>query len=115
MADMNTVLKHYSSNGESQTFALPNHTYGTPEVVVQKRTTPRGSSTATGMSFIFSKGTTMADGSVHPTKVNFTFSYRFPTDGQTADVNALLAYIRDMVAGDNLTRIVASQLFLDEA
>jgi hypothetical protein len=111
MAVMTTTLREIiSPNGGGQrAYALPNHTAIQQEVIFQRSKAAVGSAGVAEDSLSFVKQTTDADGNTLANKVVITVSVRRPVNGQAADVDALLAYSRDVWASDEVTSMVASQ------
>lgn len=112
MANMTTSLTEFADNGNSRTYAAPLHTVQAPRLVIQRRTVP---ATANGVSESSLKvvfGTIDALGVALPQKVSFEAVPRFPVGAKDTDVDSALALFREMVASDNFTKVVKSQLWL---
>lgn len=112
MAAMSTALTQFANTGDSRTWTTTGHTVQTAKVVVMKRKVPSGSNPVAEISVAVVHSTKDAENIVLPSKVNFTITVRTPVQGQTADVTAALAIIRDIVASDNFGASVTSQNFL---
>lgn len=111
MAGMTTALKEIiaPNGGNQRVYALPNHTALAQEVIFQRSKAASGPSGVAEDSLSFVKQTTDGDGNTLSSKDVFTVTCRRPVNGQTADINALLAYFRDVVASDEFTAMVNSQ------
>lgn len=109
MAAMSTSLTEFSSFGDSITYAQSGHTVLKPSLVIQKRKVPSGAQTVAESSVAVVQATEDADGNVIPQKVTMTVVVRSPINGKQTDVDAALAVLRDIVAGDEFGNTVATQ------
>jgi hypothetical protein len=112
MTAMSTALIEFSDNGNSRTYALPSNTAQKPQLLLQRRKVPSGNQTVVEDTFTVLSATEDSDGAVLPQRVTFTATVRRPMDGDSADVTAMLAIFRDMVASDNFTNSVNTQEWL---
>lgn len=112
MAAMSTVLTEFSDNGNSRTYSQAAHTAVKPQLVLQKRKVPSGNQTVVEDTITVLAATEDSDGAVLPSRVTFTATVRRPVDGTAADVTAMLAVFRDIVAGDEFANTVDTQEWL---
>lgn len=112
MAAMTTALTEFSNNGNSRTYTLSGHSALVPKLVLQKRRVPVGSQTVAEDTITVLSATTDADSAVIPQRVTFSVTVRRPVEGDAADVTAMLAVFRDVIAGDEFANTVATQEFL---
>jgi hypothetical protein len=112
MAGMTTVLTEFSDKENSRTYALTGHSVLAPRLVIQKRKVPSTSSGSPESRLSVIYGTTDAEGNPLQSKVAFDVGVRYPSNGQASDVSAALAILRDIVAGDEFTAMVNSQLYV---
>lgn len=114
MAAMTTALTEYSDKENSRTYVLNGHTVVRPQLVIQKRRVPGGTSgvAETVISVIF--GTVDEDGLPINSKVVLDTSIRYPVNiGSTeTDITDALAVFRDIVAGDEFTNTVSTAEYL---
>jgi hypothetical protein len=111
MAALATTLQEQSSNGASTTYLLPVHTALVPALVIQKRVVPSGKKIVAEDTVKVVIATSDAEGSVLESKVDMGVYVRRPINGQSTDVAAALAYLRDIVQSDEFEdRVVAKQL-----
>lgn len=111
MAAMTTALTEFSTIGNSRTYALTGHTVLEPKLVVQKRSVPQGAQTMADATFNVVFATEDADGAVLSQKINLGATGRIPVNGIEADVDAALVIFRDIVASDEFTTWIKSQLY----
>lgn len=112
MAAMLTALTEFSTYGDSRTYTTSGHSASKPKLVIQKRRVPQGNQTVAETSFSVVHATTNAASEVLQQKVAMTVTVRHPIDGSSADVDAALAILRDIVAGDEFANSVTTQEFL---
>lgn len=112
MAAMTTALTEFSDNGNSRTYTLTGHTAINPQLVIQKRRVPSGSQTVAEDTITVLRSTDDSAGEQLPQKISFEVKVRRPINGTQADVDALLAIFRDIVAGDEFANSVNTQEFL---
>jgi hypothetical protein len=112
MAAMSTALTEFADNGNARTFTLETHTAIAPNLVLQKRKVPSGNQTVVEDTFTVLLATEDSNGDALPSRVAFTVTVRRPVDGISADVDAALAILRDIVAGDEFANVVATQEWL---
>lgn len=112
MAVMTTALTEFSDNGNSRTYTLAGHTALQPQLVIQKRRVPSGNQVVAEDVITVLKGTVDSAGEPISQKVSFEVKVRRPINGLQADVDALLAIFRDIVAGDEFSNSVDTQEFL---
>jgi hypothetical protein len=109
MAAMTTALTEFSNNGDSITWTTSGHTASKPKLVLQKRKVPSGSQIVSETTIQVVHATEDDAGEVLPQKVAFEAKVRHPVNGQVADVTAVLAIFRDIVAGDEFGNMVTTQ------
>lgn len=112
MAAMTTALTEFASNGNSRTFTYAGHTVQKPHLVLQSRRVPSGNQTVAQDTITVLSGTDDVNGDPLAARVSFEVKIRRPIDGAAADVTAVLAVLRDIVAGDEFTNTVNTQEFL---
>lgn len=112
MAAMSTALTEFSDLGNSRTYTQAAHTASKPVLVLQKRKVPSGNQTIIEDTITVLSATEDPDGAVLPQRVTFTATIRRPLDGDSADVTAMLAVFRDIVAGDEFANTVSTQEWL---
>lgn len=112
MAAMTTALTEFSDNGDSRTYTQVGHTVGKPQLVIQKRKVAQGNQTVAETSISVISATEDAAGDALPSKVVFQAVIKSPITGIAADVTAMLAVFRDIVAGDEFSNAVTTQEYL---
>lgn len=112
MAAMSTVLKEFSDDGNSRTYALSTHSWNKPQLVLQKRKVPSGAQVVAEDTVTVLSATSDADGLSLPSRVSFSVTVRRPINGDNDDVTAMLAIFRDIVAGDEFANVVGKQWYL---
>lgn len=112
MAARTTVLTPFSDQGNSNTTTLSGHTIAKPRVCVQTRRVANGSSGIAEDSFRVTFGTEDSLGNLLATKVSMTVTLRRPANGIAADVDLVVAAVRDILAGDEYDEVVSSQSWL---
>ena len=112
MAAMTTTLTEFSQAGSSRTSTLTGHTAIKPKLVIEKRRVPEGNQTMVDYSCKVVLATEDADGEVLSNKVSFEVAVRYPVLGTSADVTAALAFIVDIIAGDEFANSVSTQEWL---
>lgn len=112
MAGMLTALTEFSDNGDSRTYTQAGHTVLKPQLVIQKRRVPQGNQTVAETTVSVISSTEDAAGAVLSQKVTFSVTVRYPISGDSADVTAMLAVLRDIIAGDEFANAVNTQEFL---
>jgi len=112
MAAMTTVLTEFADNGNSRTYTQASHTALKPLLVLQKRKVPSGNQTVIEDTVTVLSATEDSDGAILPQRVSFSATVRRPKDGTAADVTAMLAVFRDIVAGDEFANMVDTQEYL---
>lgn len=113
MAAMSTALTEFADNGNSRTYTLSGHTALSPQLVLQKRKVPSGNQTVVEDTITVLSATEDSDGAILPQRVTFTATIRRPVNGQSADVTAMLAIFRDIIAGDEFANTVNTQEWLE--
>lgn len=113
MAGMSTVLIEFSDMGNSRTYTQASHTALAPLLVLQKRKVPSGNQRIAEDTITVLSHTEDADGITLPERVTFTATVRRPINGDAADVTAMLAVFRDIVAGDEFANTVSTQEWLE--
>jgi hypothetical protein len=106
---MTTPLVKFTSNGNSITYELPDHTVAEPRLVIQKRTVATSVDGKAVDSFKTVYGTTDADGELLSSKISIETIVSRPVRALTADVEAALAVHRDITASDEVDAMVESQ------
>lgn len=112
MTAMSTVLTEFADNGDSRTYTQEGHTVIKPMLVIQKRKVPVGNQTVAEISVAVISGTVDSESLPVTQKVNFTATVRYPINGASDDVTAMLAVFRDIIAGDEFANAVNTQEWL---
>lgn len=112
MAAMTTVLTEFADNGNSRTYTQAAHTALKPQLVLQKRKVPSGNQTIIEDTITVLSATPDSEGVILPQRCSFTAIVRRPKDGAAADVTAMLAVFRDIIAGDEFANTVDTQEYL---
>lgn len=112
MAAQTTALTEFSTIGDKRTYTTSGHTVSKPKIVVCKRKVPVGNQTVSEFSVDVIHATEDADGLVLQQKPSMSAVVRQPINGDAADVTAILAIFRDIVAGDEFGNAVTTSEFL---
>lgn len=108
MAAMTTVLTEYANNGNSITFTTSGHSAVAPKLVLQRRREAGNGRVVAEVEITVLHGTTDVDSNPIAERVAMSVKSRFPITGKTTDRDAVLAILRDIVAGDEFAASVAS-------
>jgi hypothetical protein len=109
MAAMSTALTEFSNYGDSFTYTTSGHTSSKPKLVLQKRKVPSGDQVVQESTVSVVQATENDSSEILPQKVTFSVTVRYPTSGQSTDVDAVLAIFRDVIAGDEFANVVDTQ------
>jgi hypothetical protein len=112
MAAMSTALTEYSDKENSRTYVYTGHTVQDPKIVLQKRKVPTGQQVIVEDSITILSGTEDSAGDALDQNVTFNVTVRRPKNGIAADVTAVLAIFRDIVAGDEFANTVNTGQYL---
>lgn len=112
MAAQSTALTEFSDKENSRTYTTSGHTMSKPRLVIQKRKVPSGNQTVSEVSIDIIHGTVDSDSNPLVNKYTFSVVSRGPIDGTTADRDAALVILRDIVAGDEFGNAVSTQEYL---
>lgn len=112
MSAMTTVLKEFADNGNSRTYALPNHSVAKPSLVIQKRKVASDVNGVSEDSIRIIQGTVDNTGAPLPTKDSVEIIVRRSPSGASADLSACVAYAREVMASTNFDGVVSSQGWL---
>jgi len=112
MAGMTSVLTEFATQGNSRTSTLVGHTALKPKLVIEKRRVPEGNQSTAEYSGKIIIATDDAADLVLPQKVSIEVIVRYPLLGQSSDIAAALAFLRDIVAGDEFANSVTTQEWL---
>lgn len=112
MAAMTTALTVFSNNGNSRTSTLDGHSALKPKIVIEKRRVPEGNQTMAESSVSIIYATEDSEGAVLSNKVALSATVKYPLLGQSSDITAALAVLRDIIAGDEFTNTVNTQEWL---
>lgn len=112
MAAMTTVLTEFADNGNSRTYTTSGHTAVLPKLVIQKRKVASSAEGSSSITVSVVHGTEDASGNPLASRVAADVSFRFPLNGASADVAAVLAVLKDIVAGDEFANSVSTQEWL---
>jgi hypothetical protein len=112
MAGMTTVLTETFSMGNVRKWQLSNHTVAEPHLITQKRQEASTPEAVAKSSLTFLSGTADVNGSALAARDVVDISVRGPANGDSADMTALIATVRDVVNSDEFTDMVTSQAWL---
>lgn len=112
MAAMTTALTEFSDNGNSRTYTYTGHTASEPRLVLQKRRVPAGNQSVVEDTITVLSSTEDSSGELLSSNVTMSVTVRRPKNGISADVDAVLAVLRDIVAGDEFANTVDTQEWL---
>jgi hypothetical protein len=112
MAAMTTVLTEFSNIGNSRTSTITGHTAVKPKLVIEKRRVPDGNQTMIEYSCKVVQATEDDDGLILSNKVSGDIVFRYPINGQSAEISAVLAAIVDVISGDEFANSVSTQEWL---
>jgi len=108
MAAMSTALTVTDISAGKFTYTTSGHTAQKPKIVVGNHRVPSGNQVMAEFSFSVLHATEDDDGIILPQKAGITVSCRQPINGQSTDMDAVLAIVRDIVAGDEFANSVAT-------
>jgi hypothetical protein len=112
---MVTVLTEFADNGDTRTYSLPGHATLKPKLLTQKRKVAVNASANAGLSVRVVLGTTDADGVILSNRVSLGLEASYPVSGDSADIDAAIAYFRDYVASDEFVSSIKTQNWLKGA
>lgn len=112
MAAMTTALTEFSDNGNSRTYTLNSHTAEKPALVIQTRKVPSGNQVMLEDTINVLVATTDVDSAPLQERVSFKVTCRRPLGGNATDLSNALAWIRDIVAGDEFANTCSTQEWL---
>lgn len=112
MPAMSTSLTEFSTIGDKRVYTLTGHTVSKPKIVMNKRVVPTGNKTNSVFECSVIYATEDAEGNVLQQRPSFVATVTQPIQGDTADVTAMLAIFRDIIAGDEFANSVATGEFL---
>lgn len=113
MADMVTVLTEYAMNGDSKSYTTSGHTAQLPRMFIQKRRVPASGKGNASSSTTVLRGVTDANSIPVAGKVAVDINTRYPLEmtNMSAEVDAVIAIVRDFVASDDFPNMFKAQLF----
>lgn len=114
MVAMTTTLERYSSNGNAVTYALSGTTFQKPRLLIQKRKPSSPNGVIQQDSFTVIYGTEDSATDPIPERISFEVTVRRPITGSTTDVDAALAVVRDVIAGDEFGELVTASALLGD-
>lgn len=109
MAARTTALTEFADNGNSRTYLYAGHTASEPRLVFHTRRVPQGNEKVAIDTLTVLSSTEDANAELLPSRVTMKVEVRRPIDGIAADVTALLAIFRDIIAGDEFAYMVTTQ------
>lgn len=112
MAAMTTALTEFADNGNSRTYTYTGHTAGEPRLVLQRRRVPAGNEQIVEDTLTVLSSTEDSSGEILPSNITFSVTVKRPKTGISADVTAVLAVFRDIIAGDEFANTVSTQQWL---
>lgn len=112
MAAQTTALTVFSNYGDNRTYTTSGHVTSKPKLVIQKRKVPVGNQTVAETTIQVIHATADAASEILKDKVSMMATVRTPLAGDSADVAAVLAIFRDIVAGDEFANAVTTQEYL---
>jgi len=108
MAGMTTALTVFAENGNARTNTYTGHTALKPKLVLEKKRPIEGNNSVAEYRAIILAATVDANGLVLPSKVSFDVTVRYPALGQSSDITAALAILRDIIASDDFANSVTT-------
>lgn len=111
MAAMTTVLNEFNDSNNERTYFTTGHTTQKPKMVAVRRRTPNSANGVAETTLVVFHATEDADGNVLPQKVAMEVKIKDPVQGQSTDRDAVLVILRDIVASDEFTSLVANQSY----
>lgn len=109
MAAMTTALTEYTDNGNTRVYTYTGHTATEPRLVIQMRKDPSAVGAVLEDTVKVVSSTEDANGELLQSRVTMEAKVRRPNNGIAADVTAILAIFRDIIAGDEFTNTVNTQ------
>lgn len=101
MATFQTALTTFSDTENKRTYiAASTHTTIKPRLLIQSRKLATGNEKFNTMTYRFVYGTVNSGSLIIPDRYSVELVHRFPIDGATADRDALLAHVKDIVSCD---------------
>lgn len=111
MAAMSTSLTQFNDRDNERTYFTSGHTTQKPKMVAMRRRIPSNGTGVTETTLVVYHATEDADGNVLPQKVAMEVKIKDPILGQSSDRDAVLVILRDIVASDEFTTLVASSAY----
>jgi hypothetical protein len=111
MAAMSTVFNNFANYGDTRTYFTSGHTAQKVKLVTVGRKTPKGNQIIGESSIAVSHATEDDDGLVLSARPTITITVRGPITGQTTDMDAVKAIVRDFVAADEFDDLVDKSAF----
>jgi len=108
MAAMTTVLTVTDIQSGKFTYSTSGHTAQKAKIVVGNHRVPTGNQVMAEFSFSVLHSTEDDDGIILPQKAGITVSCRQPINGQSTDMDAVVAIVRDIVASDEFANSVST-------
>lgn len=109
MASFTTPLEMYSSNGDSVTYILNDHTAQKPSLVIQSRKVANSASGNIETRVAVVRGTLDSEGALIPSRAMIDISGKYPKHGDFADVQACLATAIDLISSDEFLEALQKQ------
>lgn len=109
---MSTVLTPFSNQEHSKTSTTPTHTALLPFVVIEKRKVAEGNRTMVEQSNKVVKATQNAASETLANKVSVEIIARYPLEGDSADLTAVLTLVKEIVNSDNFANSISTQEWL---
>lgn len=106
MPTMATVLTPIGIDGAKFTYSTAGHTVQEQKVVVSASKAPSGNSRVAEQNTIVSHATKDAEGTVLNAPTSVAIKTRQSIDGQAADLDAVIAIVRDVVNSDEWANAV---------
>lgn len=112
MASYTTTLTEHNSGDNMKVWSIDGHSALDPKLLIQKRRNPANPSANLETTVSVVQQTEDADGIVLPSRVVAEVRFKYPKLGQSADVTAVLALLREYVACDEFTTAVTDQAYI---
>lgn len=109
MATITTALTEFADQGNSRTYTVSGHTVQLPRLIIQRRKVPVDQDASGESKISVIRGTVDAAGVPLASKIAIDVSVRYPVKGLAADITAVLALAREVVASDEFAAMVTTQ------
>jgi len=111
MAAMSTALTQFNDRDNERTYFTSGHTTAKPKMVAVRRRIPSNGTGVQETTLVVYHATTDVDGNVLSQKVAMEAKIKDPILGTSTDRDAVLVILRDIVASDEFTSLVATSAY----